>query len=106
MAVEQRLLTADDLWDLQSLPENEGKDFELIDGELHDVTPNSLTSGLVAIQLARLLGNFVNDHDLGYVAGTDAGFALSPGNVLEPDVAFISKARVTKLPERYFEGAP
>src|SRR5258708_7595811 len=106
MVVEQRQLTAGDLWGLQALPENEGKDFELIDGELHEVTPSSFTSGLVAIRLAKLLGIFVDDNDLGYVIETDVGVTLSPGNVLEPDVAFIAKARVPKLPERFFEGAP
>src|SRR5579859_7717980 len=105
-AVEKRLYTAEDLWDLQSLPENQDKNFELIDGEIYEVTPNSLTSNLIAAELIRVLGNFTHEHDLGYVAGTDAGFTLSPGNTLEPDVAFISKSRLSKMPERYFEGAP
>lgn len=105
-AVEKRLFTADDLWELQSLPENQDKNFELIDGEVYEVTPNSLTSGLIALELAFYLKLYVREHDLGYVAGTDAGFTLSPGNTLEPDVAFIAKSRLSKMPERYFEGAP
>jgi len=103
---ERQLYTANDLWELQSRPENQNKNFEIIDGELHEVTPNSLVSNLIAAEVIRLLGNFVREHDLGYIAGTDAGFILSPGNVVEPDVAYIAKSRIKKMPERYFEGAP
>ena len=105
-AVEKRLYTADDLWDMQSRPENQDKNFELIDGELHEVTPNSLTSGLIAMEIAFYLKLHVKEYDLGFVAGSDAGFTISPGNTLEPDVAFIAKSRLPKMPERYFEGAP
>src|SRR5262245_57087926 len=103
-AVEKRFYTSDDLWDIQSQPENQDKNFELIDGELCEVTPNSLVSNLVATELIYYLKSHVRAHDLGFVAGTDAGFTISPGNTLEPDVAFIAKSRLPKMPERYFEG--
>src|SRR5476651_2407511 len=106
MAVEQRLYTVNDLWELAAMAENQDRDFELIDGELHEVTPNSLKSNLVAVKLIQMIGAFVNEHDLGYVTGTDAGFELGPRDVLEPDVAFIAKERIRSLPDRYFKGAP
>jgi Uma2 family endonuclease len=48
---------------------------------------------------------FVIPRDLGYVTGADGGFKLAVRRSRQPDVAFISKARLPELP-RDFKIAP
>lgn len=44
-------------------------------------------------------------HDLGFVTGADGGDKLADNRVRQPDVGFISKAHLSKIPRR-FEIAP
>lgn len=52
------------------------------------------------------LNIFVRERDLGYVTVPDGGFELSPRNTLQPNAAFIAKARVATLEGVAFSGAP
>jgi Uma2 family endonuclease len=106
VTVQDRVYTADDLWDLSNLPENADKQLELVEGSLIEMTPSSAIPAIIAATLARLLGNFVETHNLGYIAGADAGFRLSDRTVLSPDVAFVAKERLKELPDRFFPLAP
>ena len=49
---------------------------------------------VLAIELARLLGNFVKRRKLGTLAGEAGMPRLSPGLVRIPDLSFISRARL------------
>ena len=72
---------------------------ELIDGTLVE-KPVGLRESILAVFLARMIGNFVADGNLGWVAGTDGPFRLAPGSVRYPDVSFISRTRFPDgLPE-------
>jgi Uma2 family endonuclease len=87
-------LTADDCYDLQgSDPNVHG--WELVNGELVEVTPANLPHGRVQGRLAQLLWNHV-DGAGGGVIYTEGGFVLEvPGDserVRGPDVAFVSSA--------------
>lgn len=70
--------------------------YELIDGTLVEKVMGYGEGGLAA-DLVRLLGRFLDDHDLGDLVGPDSGMRLMPGLVLVPDVSFI---RWDKLPNR------
>ena len=106
MAIQHKVYTADDLWELSKLPEYADKRIELIEGELIEMSPSSMTPSVISAIIHILLGAYVMEHDLGYTNVSEGGYALSPNNVLAPDVGFFTKDRATKLPRRYFHGAP
>jgi Uma2 family endonuclease len=89
---QTRRLTADDLWEIQgSDPNVHG--WELVNGELVEVSPANLPHGRIQSRLAQLLWNHV-DRQGGGVIYTEGGFVLQvPGDserVRGPDVAFVS----------------
>jgi len=67
--------------------------YELVDGVLVEKTMGLYESYLAAL-LLRLLGNFVDQHDLGFVLGADGMVRLAPGLVRIPDVSFMSWKRL------------
>jgi Uma2 family endonuclease len=80
---------------------------ELDEGELLTMAPASDEHGGVEIEIARVLANFVKQHSLGRVYGSDTGFVLGPDTVRSPDAAFVRKARLSPTYHRtFFPGAP
>jgi Uma2 family endonuclease len=75
--------------DVLRILEREKRPCELVDGILVEKTIGFEESHL-AIRLAILLGNFVEQHDLGIVAGEAGTIKLARGLVRIPDVAFYS----------------
>jgi Uma2 family endonuclease len=75
---------------------------ELVDGVLVEKAIGFWESRVAAV-LIQLLGNFLDQHDLGIVAGPDGMTRLAPGLVRIPDVAFFSWAR---LPDRQVPREP
>src|SRR5262249_17499968 len=69
---------------------------ELIDGTLVEKTVGFYESR-VAVVLCRILDEFVEQHDLGFVLGPDGMLRVEPGQVRLPDVAFFSW---THFPDR------
>ena len=67
--------------------------YELVDGVLVEKTMSLYESYLAAL-LLRLPGNFVDQHDLGFVLGADGMVRLAPGLVRIPDVSFMSWKRL------------
>src|SRR5262249_129188 len=63
--------------------------FELIDGVLVEKVMGLLESALTC-DLIKLLGGFVDQNDLGFLAGPDGAVRLMPGLVRIPDVSFVS----------------
>src|SRR3954469_18996574 len=70
--------------------------FELVDGTLVEKVMG-YGEGVLAADIIRLLGRFLDEHDLGEVGGADATMRLTSGLVRIPDVAFV---RWEKLPGR------
>ena len=79
--------------DVIKIHDRERRLFELIDGVLVEKVMGYWES-VLAIELARLLGNFVSRRKLGTLAGEAGMLRLSPGLVRIPDVSFISRARL------------
>lgn len=108
MAIQQRLYTVNDVWELSHRPENENKDFYLIDGELFWTMPPGGEHGSLAFEIAYRLRVFLEKHDLG--KGTvETGYHPPDDRhtVLAPDVAFISKARAPRpFPKKYVPVMP
>lgn len=107
MSVKQ-LVTAEELLQMPELP---GKRFELVDGEVIEVSPVIMRHGVIVTTLARLIDTYVAQHDLGIVATGDVGYVLrrNPDSVRAPDVSFVAWGNPagTDLPEHgYSEGVP
>jgi Uma2 family endonuclease len=91
--------------DLRAMPDN-GKRYELIDGEVYMTpSPNRRHQKIVG-KLHVLLYAFVRDRDLGeiYLAPFDVVFDES--NVVQPDLVFIRKERLSILKDAGVFGAP
>lgn len=102
---QEKLYTAEEFWKIARLPENEGKRLELDEGEIVEMAASKPVNTIIAGRVIYYLNAFVIPHDLGYVTVPDGGFKLAPKTVRQPDAAFISKARVPKIPHE-FEIAP
>jgi Uma2 family endonuclease len=76
--------------------------YELIDGVLVEKVMGYLESALTC-HLICLLGTFLDEHDLGTLAGADGTLRLMPGLVRIPDISFVSWNR---LPGRVLPSEP
>ncbi len=68
---------------------HEVKLYELIDGTLVE-KPMGHPESYLAVEISRVLGNFVAAHNLGYLAGADDLIEVLPDLVRGPDVNFVS----------------
>jgi Uma2 family endonuclease len=80
---------------------------ELVRGEIVMMSPAGFEHGRIAAKLGRVIGTFVDQHQLGVVLAAETGFTIehAPDSVLAPDVAFVVSARNVAT-SRYFDGAP
>jgi Uma2 family endonuclease len=95
MSHDTRVMTADELL---AMPDD-GKRYELVQGELRMMSPAGGRHGRIALKLARRLGDFVEAHGLGVTYAAETGFLLqrNPDTVRAPDVAFVSQESLGKL---------
>jgi Uma2 family endonuclease len=93
--------------ELMVLPKD-GTKRELIEGEIIMSPAGYRHERLVAVLLSALLPHATR-HRLGVVCGSGLGCWMHSGNLLSPDISFISRARLpgaaTEL-EKYLQGAP
>jgi Uma2 family endonuclease len=81
--------------DVIKIRDRERRLFELVDGVLVEKVMGYWES-VLAVELARLLGNYVKRRKLGTLAGEAGMLRLSPGLVRIPDLSFISRARLAQ----------
>jgi Uma2 family endonuclease len=82
--------------DVIRIRDRERRLFELVDGVLVEKVMGYWES-VLAIELGRVLGNFVKRRKLGTLAGEAGMLLLSPGLVRIPDLSFVSRARMAQL---------
>jgi Uma2 family endonuclease len=107
MSTEVQLMTADEL--LARPPD--GFVYELIKGELIKVSPPpGHEHGLVAMNIAGPLFEYVKTNNLGNVYAAETGYLLeqNPDTVRAADVSFVSRERIEKAKpvQGYWKGAP
>jgi Uma2 family endonuclease len=86
----------------------DGSRQELVRGVIETMPPPGGVHGLTCSRVDRRLGNFVEEHGLGFVFANDTGFVSErgPDTVRGPDVSFWSKERLPVVPEGYIEVPP
>jgi Uma2 family endonuclease len=95
-------MTAEEYW--QFAPDDEKA--ELIKGVLIvSPPPLDIHEKLFAF-LFRLLGDFVEEHDLGEVRGSRTGVELGPDQVYQPDILFVARDRLDIIRRNGVFGAP
>jgi Uma2 family endonuclease len=107
MSVKQHLVTAEEFWEMPEVP---GKRFELVDGDVIEMSPAGAEHTRIMFMLAQRLERFASQNGLGIAMPEGLGFVLrrDPDLVREPDVSFIAAARIPAegLPKGYWEGPP
>lgn len=88
--------------DLLDLLDHKNLVCELVDGILVEKVMGMKESAL-ATQISRVIGNYVEEHDLGVVAGADGPFKLLNRLIRIPDVSFIAW---DQLPAREYPTEP
>jgi Uma2 family endonuclease len=88
--------------DVIRIEQRENRLCELIDGVLVEKIMGC-REGYLSQRVGRLIGNYVDDHDLGIVAGADGTVRLMKGLVRIPDVSFVSW---NQLPSRTVPDEP
>jgi Uma2 family endonuclease len=83
---------------------------ELIRGEVVSMCLPGPRHGKITLKIGRLIGNFVDDQDLGEVYAAETGFLIDrdPDTVRGADVAFGRGDRIPSIgnPDSYFPFAP
>ncbi|MEO8378629.1 MAG: Uma2 family endonuclease [Acidobacteriota bacterium] len=91
--------------DFAAIPDD-GRRHEIIDGE-HYVNPApNLRHQTVSIRLASALFSFVREHALGHVFAAPCDVLLTPYDIVEPDVIYVSNANARLLTESNIQGVP
>ncbi len=104
MVTQERQYTVQDLWRLSG----EEKRYELIEGELVEMSPTGDKHTEVTLWLGSLIATHVLKNGLGAASGADGGYILhtAPLTVVAPDVGFIAQARVPPMTGKYYPVAP
>lgn len=112
MAIQEKIYTAEDLWELSHSPEYDEMRLELIEGELNIMAPAGGDHGVAAMGAGAYVTLFVRQHKLGYVTAAETGYILyknpdGKDTVLAPDVGFISYERLPEgMTSGYIPAAP
>ncbi len=90
--------------DYAQLPE--GAKYQLIDGEIIEMTAPTVLHQSVSIELGTALKNYVRANGLGRVFYAPIDVYLSETDTPQPDLIFIAKANLDIIGEQKIEGAP
>ncbi len=106
MAAPIQTMTVADFIAWSQRPENYGRDYEFIAGEIVDVVSSPKSTRLGA-RMLRYISAFVDDNNLGEVSGADGGYIVGEGRYM-PDVGFIAAGNlpVTESVDGYVPAPP
>jgi Uma2 family endonuclease len=91
--------------DYAALPDD-GRRYELIDGELIEMTAPSLWHQIVLANLVYALDAYVRERSLGIVLFAPLDVIFADTSVTEPDLIYIAPNRTDRMAPRGIEGAP
>lgn len=90
------------------LPQD-GQQYELLGGVLHDMSPGGGRHGAVVMRISVPVAEYAQKHDLGIVFDSQTGYRLDEKNCVSPDVSFVRRDRIARLlpdPDKFLKGAP
>jgi Uma2 family endonuclease len=102
MATQTKLLTYDDY---RTLP-NDGKQYEIIEGELLMSPPPTYLHQVISRNLFKVLDQYVSKNKLGEILYAPFDVVLSMRNVVQPDLMYISSERLDIIAENNVVEAP
>ena len=108
-STQTKLMTADEFYEFVSRPENEGKYFELVRGEVVEMSRPGGLHCLVCGNITFLLAGYVRQRGEGTVMCNDPGILLEqdPDTVRGPDVAyFASSTDYEEVNPKWIEETP
>ena len=80
---------------------------ELREGKIIIMSPSDIVSSEIGARLIAQLSIYMYNHNLsGRILESSAGFRLSNGDLLAPDVSFVSRERLKKSPRSYASVMP
>ena len=79
---------------------------ELREGKIIIMSPSDSASGEIGARFMTLLGTWVYNHNLGRVLDASTGFRMPNGDLLSPDVSFVSRERLKQNPRTYLAVVP
>src|SRR5919109_5227811 len=79
---------------------------ELREGKIIIMSPSDSVSGEIGVRFSMLLGTYVYSHNLGRVLDASTGFRMPNGDLLSPDVSFVSRERLKQSPRTYLAVVP
>src|SRR5260370_34449251 len=79
---------------------------ELREGKLIVMSPSDSASGEIGARFIRLLGTWLDTHNIGRVLDASTGFLLPNGDLLSPDVSFVSRDALKHNPPTSLPLAP
>lgn len=84
----------------------DGEKGDLIDGVIYMSSPDNTEANSIFMWLGRLIGAFVEEHELGEVYGSRVAFRLGETQGPEPDIAFVRKDRLHIVERGHVNGPP
>ncbi len=103
MAVQERLFTAKDLWNMP----DDGKIYELHNGVLIEVAGSQKRQTRLAARIIYLIMQFIEENKLGgAVSGADGTYELNLYNTRIPDVAYVTAEHDQQGEDGFYLGAP
>ncbi|MHB1423274.1 MAG: Uma2 family endonuclease [Gemmataceae bacterium] len=84
----------------------DGEKGDLIDGEIYMSSPDNTDAADLFGWLYRLIGDFVDERDLGRVYGSRVAFRLDEPQGSEPDIAFVRTERLHLVQRGFVDGPP
>lgn len=102
LAHDKAPITFDKFYELAE----QSKKYDLIDGKIIRDAPFVDKHGRIVTWLVRLLGDYVEQFDLGEVLTAPVTVRLSNYQGPQPDVLFVSKQRKHIVLEKYIDGPP
>ena len=100
------LVTADELLRMP----DDGKRYELIEGELIEMAPAGGRHGNIGVRIVGFLFQYIYKTNLGELFGADTGFFLQrdPDTIRAPDAAFIAMERIPPdgIPSGFIDTIP
>ena len=106
MAIQKQLYTSAEFLDFVNQMNNVDQIFELVEGEIVEVTPSYPFTSAIAARIVYFFMAYLMENPIGYITEGQGGYDISDENTFAPDVAFISKARQPELPNDRFNPIP